>query len=965
MLLITTPFVVAELGPSVYGAWVVVVGIAGLFGVVDVGFAPAVGRVVAHSLARHDRDAARQSIATALAGNLAIGTVLGVVAWLLVPTFASAVSSDGVAGLETALRLATVTAVLVNAGGVVDGALIGIGRIEALAKARVLYAGLFGAGVAVVLAGDGGLTQLALAQLIAWAIAIAVAGVWLRLAFGGPVFSLRAMRLGLVGEILRYGAPSQASRLSLIGALQYERVMVGAMIGVTAAAGYGLASLLAGGLRMLLGQAVVPLVPKLTAMSATEGLAAARRAYEAAMRTYAIVFAGCFGALAAAAPVAIAAWVGPGFEEAARYVWILALGFTVSALATTGYALAQAAARPAIEAKAAAITTVGYGVAVAALLAAFGTAGAAIGTTLGLVAGGCFCFYALARTGTASLPSAMTVVVPVTVAALVALPLAAGGSALVAGGDLSRPVLALVALAAAVVHLVVFVGVLAAVGCLSLPRLSEVSGHLPGERAARGVVVAVRMGAGCLVTLAVLAGSLAWPTFALLVVVVVGVASLAWRSPSAAFVAVVLLFGTEGAWKLRLTTEGVPFGAPDAVAAGLLDLCLIISVGAVLLVDRLHTPRMVWDGVGRLGRTGIGLLVCWLALSPLHLALASSLRDGLEGLRLTQFYVLALPAAAVLFGRSVERSEALMRWLVGGFAAIAGYAGLRAVIGPSEPERVFALSQHSVTEVSTAFRAVGSFSSTVGLESYLVPVVAFCVASALLSDRRRAAALVALVGGLALVGSYGRAPIVAVVAVAVAFGGWMAFDSATAVRRRLTVALALALVLTGIGAGVVVAATVNEKAGERAKGLIDPLGDESVRLRLDTWGDAVDSAVRTPLGEGLGEIGDASGDSRVSKRETDNAFLKVLVEQGIVGGLAFMLGMVALVAGLWRRLTAVPPREAALGLAATAGVAGFALLATTGEFFEQPGKVVFWTLLGVALGQASTLTNGSGQKGAA
>ena len=57
---------------------------------------------------------------------------------------------------------------------------------------------------------------------------------------------------------------------------------------------------------------------------------------------------------------------------------------------------------------------------------------------------------------------------------------------------------------------------------------------------------------------------------------------------------------------------------------------------------------------------------------------------------------------------------------------------------------------------------------------------------------------------------------------------------------------------------------------------------------------------RKPLGAGLGVVGHASGDTRESKRETDNAFLKVLVEQGVVGALAFALGLLALCAGLAR-----------------------------------------------------------------
>ncbi len=88
VLLLSTPFVVAALGQDAYGIWVVVVAIAGLYGVVDGGFAPALGRLVAAALARDDRPAARELTTVAFAANLAVGLVLGAIAWQLAPGFA-------------------------------------------------------------------------------------------------------------------------------------------------------------------------------------------------------------------------------------------------------------------------------------------------------------------------------------------------------------------------------------------------------------------------------------------------------------------------------------------------------------------------------------------------------------------------------------------------------------------------------------------------------------------------------------------------------------------------------------------------------------------------------------------------------------------------------------------------------------------------------------------------------------
>jgi O-antigen/teichoic acid export membrane protein len=954
VLVISTPFVVAALGPDAYGVWVVVVAIAGLYGVVDGGFSPALGRLVAAALARDDRVAARELTTTAFAANLLLGVLLGGVAWLLAPSFADllAPALGQRAETELAIQLAVVTGVAVNAAGVLDGALIGLERIDLLARVRISYALLLAAGIAAVLANGGGVAELAAAQLAAWAMAIALATLAAWRAFEGPLIVPAALAPRRLGELLRFGLPPQASRISLIGALQYERLVVAALVGSGAAAGYGVASLLVGGLRALMGQAALPLLPALTALAVRGERERLDDEFARSSRLLACLFAVAFGALAAVAPLAIEAWVGAGFEDAVRYTWILCAGFAVSALATTGYALAQAVGRPGIEASAAAVATAVYLTAVALLVALLGAAGAAIGTTAGLLAGGAWCFTALARARLAPRGVLLAALAPLATAATLALPFALASASIATGDELARPAAAGLALLGGGLYVVALAGVLLATGQVRRPPgLASRAGALLGRWPARAATAA-RWTALAIAAPLLVAGVAIWPALTVLVVAVLAVAVLAWRSPAYAFVVVLLLFGFEGTLKLRIAAEGVPFAtAPEAVAAAAIDISLALAAVGAIAGDRLRTPRRIWRAAGRTERAGLGLIALWLALSLPQLALSPSLGAGLQGLRLSQLYVVALPVAAIVFCRSGERLRPLLNALLAVFGLVAGYAALRVAIGPSTEERVYALAQDSVTEVSTAFRAVGSFSGTVGLESYLVPVVGFCLVLALLAPGRRYAAAIAAAGAVALVGSYGRAPLVAVIAVGVAAIVLLLRGGRLGGVRRIAVAAAVALGVLGIGAGAVVAGSANEKASVRAQGLINPLADESMRMRFDSWGEDFAAIGREPFGQGLGVVGHASGDTRASKRETDNAFLKVLIEQGVPGGLAFTLGLAMLWIGLALRLLRQGD-DGALGLAALLGVAGFLVLATTGEFFEQPGKVVAWALLGIALGQA-------------
>ncbi len=74
----------------------------------------------------------------------------------------------------------------------------------------------------------------------------------------------------------------------------------------------------------------------------------------------------------------------------------------------------------------------------------------------------------------------------------------------------------------------------------------------------------------------------------------------------------------------------------------------------------------------------------------------------------------------------------------------------------------------------------------------------------------------------------------------------------------------------------------------------------------------------------------------------------MLQEQGFLGGALFILGVVGIAVLCARRLPRVNPLERPLGVAALVAVASFLVLFLTGDYIEQPGKALCWTLLGVA-----------------
>lgn len=444
-----------------------------------------------------------------------------------------------------------------------------------------------------------------------------------------------------------------------------------------------------------------------------------------------------------------------------------------------------------------------------------------------------------------------------------------------------------------------------------------------------------------------------WPVLAVPIAVLSAFLALAWRKPAWALPGAILLFGFEGSTKILLDFHDEPFGVSNrALGAALLDVMLFGTVAVVLSRDGLRTPRSLWERAARAERWVLLLLTGWLAVSVLQIVQGGDLTRGLHGFRLFQAY--SLVAVAVLVAcaaRGKSRRIAAVVVLLG--LVVGFYAAARVVIGPSEAERELVTSEATVVSYGGALRATGSFSGAVGLSSYLTPLTVFAVVAGYFLPRLRVAAwAMAVLGLVAIVGSYGRAPLVSI-ALGLIFALAVTLSAADVSRRRKLIAVGLvAGVLVATYAGAWVAGQANDQLRERSEGILQPWRDKSVELRFEGWGDKLDDVASAPLGHGVGTVGSASAPERGEIRTTDNSFLKVLYEQGIPVAVALLAALLGAVTLATVRLRNIGGEARAVGLAALSGLVAFMGLAMTGEYVEQPGKVVAWGLLGLALAVA-------------
>jgi hypothetical protein len=290
------------------------------------------------------------------------------------------------------------------------------------------------------------------------------------------------------------------------------------------------------------------------------------------------------------------------------------------------------------------------------------------------------------------------------------------------------------------------------------------------------------------------------------------------------------------------------------------------------------------------------------------------------------------------------------RLLLGVLAIASGYAALRIITGPTGSEVSFVDERTAQAALGTTGRGLGGFSSPFGLASFVVPATVFGVGLAYLRERDRVlAAMTAVTAGVAVVGSYVRTGLVAVAAGAAVMAAMSASDRGQPWRRRF-LPLALVVLLAGAGyLGSLLTSDASDLAKQRSEGLKDPLADESLKIRLETWERVLDKIADEPLGSGLGTVGGAtstSGKDRVVF--TDNSYLKIVREQGVIVGPLFVLALLAFTVAIAMRLARAGPTRDPVGTAALCAFVGFTLLAVMAEYFEQPGKMLAWTMLGIA-----------------
>ena len=413
------------------------------------------------------------------------------------------------------------------------------------------------------------------------------------------------------------------------------------------------------------------------------------------------------------------------------------------------------------------------------------------------------------------------------------------------------------------------------------------------------------------------------------------------RWPVAALTAVAALAGFHGT--IEAHTELPPRILEDALIAG-----VVLSTAWRLSLRGRERPLRT-----RLAVVALGLYVAASALAAVG---APSFEAAFQAFRASQWYLLAALVVGIA-GWDAERRRRLLHGLLTVNLAVASYAVLRWITGPTEQEETQALlALGRFNTIGGELRLVGPFPAGTDLAAWTVVAVPFCTAMTLaLRDRWRIVAAVAAAMSLAVmlesgvrVAALGVVP--ALVAVIVLYGSAPAFGA----RRLVTAYVAMAVLVVG-GAGAFTATVLTNPAQrERYERLLTPGNDPSFKARNVKWEAALRDLEDRPFGLGLATGGGTavrySRFITVGSTSVDSSYLKVAVEQGFLVLGLLLAGLIGLaVTCAVATLRGRDPTSAAITAGAAGALAAWLVIFYAGNFIEQQSSLNGYLVLALAM----------------
>jgi O-antigen/teichoic acid export membrane protein len=389
------PIIVRFIGVEQFGLWSLMLALTGYIGLADLGLSTSFVKYIAEYVSVGDSRRVNQVIRQGLLFYVLLSVVVLVAGYFLFPLAFSILRIPSVKYDLSQMCFLTALATfgVSNIAGVFGSILNGIQRSDVFNMLVAILLPLKFAASFVVLALGYGLIGLMTSDLVVSAGTI-IPLVWMTKKHF-PQFSLTHIPYdnGLMKVLLRFGAQLQVSRFAELVQFQFDKMLLSRFIGLPAVSLYDFGSRPLARLRALPITAIASLVPAVSALDAVHERARIQAALIRSTRYLVVLTLPCFAFIVCFAHELVAVWLGPGFDQAATTMQILAIGYAISVGAMTLALVSQGMGQPKYQMHATIVQAILNIVLSTTLVLTFGYFGAVVGTTVSIIVGASLFYY--------------------------------------------------------------------------------------------------------------------------------------------------------------------------------------------------------------------------------------------------------------------------------------------------------------------------------------------------------------------------------------------------------------------------------------------------------------------------------------------------------------------------------------------------------------------------------------------
>ena len=334
VMLATVPLVVKGLGEASYGVYSLVTAIVGYFAVIDINVTAGSVKYIAEHNARADQDQVIETLSFGLFVYAVIGLLgalglFGGAAWFITRVFSvpAALVPEAIATLQLA-ALGFLVGQLQTYLNSVPQSLM---RYDISARVEMVFGTLVPLATVAVLMLGYGLFEVVLLRVVAGSVHCAL--LWRAIRRLVPGFRWRWPRARLRNELLGFSAYSFLSRFATLSYAHADKLIIGALVGVTGLAYFTVAATLANRVLGLTFRLSGVLFPAASALAASGELARLDRLYLKATRYVAFLNGAILVLVAVFAYQILRYWMNEDFaRHGALVLAVMALAQFVDSL---------------------------------------------------------------------------------------------------------------------------------------------------------------------------------------------------------------------------------------------------------------------------------------------------------------------------------------------------------------------------------------------------------------------------------------------------------------------------------------------------------------------------------------------------------------------------------------------------------------------------------------------------------